>query len=157
MDFTGYRHRETTEPTGARSSSLSPTPVCCTTGRGVSHLWIFRIENSGVSIPPKSPATKTDIPPPARRNPKSLAMKRVLPVLAVFLLIALLLAAWTLTSPPILETRSASELSNSVFSSARSTITDNLTDGAAGYLLAFGYAVGSTGIAFLKGNLTIGS
>ena len=67
-----------------------------------------------------------------------MAMKRVLPVLAVFLLIALLLAAWTLTSPPILETRSASELSNSVFSSARSTVTDNLTDGAGSYLLAFG-------------------
>src|SRR2546422_11459190 len=68
MDFTGYRHRETTEPTGARSSP-SATSVCSTTGRGVSHLWIFRIENSDVSIPPKSAATKTDIPPPpARRN-----------------------------------------------------------------------------------------
>src|SRR5207245_7519292 len=76
--------------------------------------------------------------PHARRNPKSLAMKRVLPVLAVFLLIALLLAAWTLTSPPILETRSASELSNSVFSSARTIITDNLTHGAGSHLLAFG-------------------
>src|SRR5712692_3261195 len=76
---------------------------------------------------------------PPRRNPRSLAMKRVLPVLAVFLLIALLLAIWTLASPPILETRLASELSNSVFSSARSTVTDNLTDGAGSYLLAFGF------------------
>ena len=60
-------------------------------------------------------------------------------MLAGFLLVALPLAAWTLASPSILETRSASELNNSVFSSARSTVTDNLTDGAGSYLLAFGF------------------
>src|SRR5712692_6749808 len=67
MDFTGYRHRETNEPTGVRASP-SVTPVCCTTGRGVSHLRIFRIENSNVSIPPEAPATKTDIPPPPQES-----------------------------------------------------------------------------------------
>src|SRR5438552_13286247 len=98
MDFTGYRHRETTEPTGGLSS-LSATSVCCTTGRGVSHLWIFRIENSDVSIPPKSPGHLNRYPSPRPQESKVVGDDESSPV-AVLLLIALLLAAWTLPSPP---------------------------------------------------------
>jgi len=66
-------------------------------------------------------------------------LKRAIPVLSILLLLTFALAAWTLESPPILSIQKASALRNSIFSSAKSFVTRNITDGAGSYLLDFGF------------------